>query len=148
MLLFLCSILMQSIQIHYGVLVMFVVTCFLVIVVKNGRGLLDHETMKSAVSQEIELIKRADFFACWYKFRKANVNLIIIGWTWSKMGQTVRSYKTLKSSSSHIWFDQSRRLIQWFLVWQPIYSIFDIFWESTAVVLVKNDVLFLVPTGK
>ena len=48
---------MQSIQIRYGVPVMFVVTCFLVIVVKNGRGLLDHETMKSAVSQEIELIK-------------------------------------------------------------------------------------------
>ena len=30
---------------------------FLVAVVKNGRGLLDHGTLKSAVSQESELIK-------------------------------------------------------------------------------------------
>ena len=48
-----------------------------------------HGTLKSAVSQESELIKWSDFFACWYKFRKANVNLVIIGWAWSKMG----SYK-------------------------------------------------------
>ena len=91
--------------------VMFV-TCFWVIVAKKGCGLLDHGTLKSAVSQESELIKWADFFACWYKFRKANVNLIIIGWAWSKMGKTFRSYRTLKSDWSHIWFDQSRRLIQ------------------------------------
>ena len=32
--------------------VMFVVTCFWVVVVKNGRELLDHGTLKSAVSQE------------------------------------------------------------------------------------------------
>ena len=38
---------------------------------------------------ESEVIKWADFFACWYKFRKANVNLVIIGWAWSKMS----SYK-------------------------------------------------------
>ena len=31
---------------------MFVGTCFWVVVVKNGRGLLDHGTVKSAVSQE------------------------------------------------------------------------------------------------
>ena len=48
---------MQNIQIRYGVPIMFVVTCFLVIVAKNERGLLDHETIKSAVSQEVELIK-------------------------------------------------------------------------------------------
>ena len=87
--LLLCSIVMQNIQILYWVPVMFVVTYFWVAVVKNGRGLLDHGTLKSAVSQESELIKWADFFACWYKFRKANVNLVIIGWAWSKMG----SYK-------------------------------------------------------
>ena len=79
---------------------------------KNGCGLLDHGTLKSAVSQEGELIEWAGFFACWCKFRKANVNLIIIGRAWSKMGKTFRSYRTLKSGSSHIWFDQSRRLIQ------------------------------------
>ena len=55
----------------------------------GGCDLLDHGTLKSAVSQESELIKWTDFFACWYKFRKANVNLVIIGWAWSKMG----SYK-------------------------------------------------------
>ena len=31
---------------------------------KNGHGLLDHGTLKSAVSQESELIKRANFLAC------------------------------------------------------------------------------------
>ena len=30
------------------------------------------------------------------------VDLIIIGWAWSKMGKTFRSYKTLKSGASHI----------------------------------------------
>ena len=30
---------------------------FWVVVVKNGSGLLDHETLKSAISQESELIK-------------------------------------------------------------------------------------------
>ena len=38
--------------------------CFWVVVVKNGRGVLDHGTLESAVSQEIELIKLADFLAC------------------------------------------------------------------------------------
>ena len=51
--------------------------------VKNGRGLLDHGTLKSAVSA-------------------ANVNLVINGWAWSKMGKTFRSYGTLKSGASHI----------------------------------------------
>ena len=48
---------MQNIQIRYGVPVPFVVTCFWVVVAKNGRGLLDHGTLKSAVSQESELIR-------------------------------------------------------------------------------------------
>ena len=80
--LLLCSIGMQNIQILYWVPFMFVVTCFLVAVIKNGCGLLDDGTLKSAVSQESELIKWADFFACWYKVRKAkaNVNLVIIGY--------------------------------------------------------------------
>ena len=34
---------------------------FLVAVIKNGCGFLDHGTLKSAVSQEIELIKWTDF---------------------------------------------------------------------------------------
>ena len=36
---------------------MFVVIYFWVAVVKNGGGLLDHGTLKSAVSKESELIK-------------------------------------------------------------------------------------------
>ena len=51
------SILMQSIQVLYGFPVIFVVTCSWVVLVKNGRGLLDHRTLKSAVSEESELIK-------------------------------------------------------------------------------------------
>ena len=82
--------------------IMFVATCFWMAVVKNGCGLLDQETLKSAVSQESELIKWADFFACWYKVRKTNVNVVIIGWAWSKMGIKFRSYGTLKSGASHM----------------------------------------------
>ena len=74
-------------------------------VVTDGGGLLDHGTLKSAVPQESELITWTDFFVCWYKFRKANVNLVIIGWAWSKMGKIFRSYGNLKSGASHIWFD-------------------------------------------
>ena len=47
--LLLCSIVMQNIQIFYGSPVMLVVTCFWVFVVKNGRCLLDHRTLKSAI---------------------------------------------------------------------------------------------------
>ena len=50
--LLLYSTVMQNIQIFYEVPVMFVATCFWVVVVKNGRGLLDQGTLKSAVSQE------------------------------------------------------------------------------------------------
>ena len=44
--LLLCSIVMQNIQIFCGVPVMFVVSCVWVVVFKNERGLLDHETRK------------------------------------------------------------------------------------------------------
>ena len=60
----LCYIVMQNIQTLYWVPVMFVVTYFGVAVVQNGRGLLDHGTLKSAVSQESELTKLTFFFAC------------------------------------------------------------------------------------
>ena len=52
-----CSIVMQNIQILYWIPAMFVVTYFWVAVDKNGHGLLDHGTLKSAVSQESGLIK-------------------------------------------------------------------------------------------
>ena len=44
--------------------VMFVITYFWVAVFKNGHGLLDNGNLKSTVSQESELIKGTDFFAC------------------------------------------------------------------------------------
>ena len=55
--LLLYSIVMQNIQIFYWVPIMFVVTCFWLAVVRNGFSLLDHGTLKYAVSQENELIK-------------------------------------------------------------------------------------------
>ena len=84
---------------------MFVITCFWVAVVKDSCGLLDHGTLISAVFQESEFIKWVDFFACWYKVKKANVNLVVTGWAWSKMSIKFRSYGTLKSGASHVWFD-------------------------------------------
>ena len=48
----LCFIVMQSIQIFYGGSVMFLVSCFWIVVVKNGSSLLDHGTLKSAIYQE------------------------------------------------------------------------------------------------
>ena len=69
-----------------------------------------------------------------------------------------RSYEALKPGASHKWFDELRRFIKWFLQgdndWRifdlvtSLLCIFDICWVSTAVVLFKNDVLFLVPIGK
>ena len=62
--LLLCFIVMQNIQILYGVPVMFI-TCFWVVMVKNGCGLLDQGTLSRII-----LMKWA-VFACLYKFRKA-----------------------------------------------------------------------------
>ena len=58
--LLLCSIVMQSIQIVYKGRVMFVVTCFWMIVVKNGCSLLDHRTRKCAIYRKNELMKLAE----------------------------------------------------------------------------------------
>ena len=69
-----------------------------------------------------------------------------------------RSYDTLKSGAAHKWFDELSRLIEWLLhgdsdwiifgLTTSLFCIFDIVCVSTAVVLVKNDVLLLVPIGK
>ena len=48
---------MQNIQLRHWVPVMFGVTCFWVAVAENGRALLDHGTLKSALSQGSELIE-------------------------------------------------------------------------------------------
>ena len=52
------------------------------IVIKNG--ILDHGTLKSAISQEL-IDEMSWFFAC-----KLNANLIIIAWACFKMGETFR----------------------------------------------------------
>ena len=67
-----------------------------------------------------------------------------------------RPFGTLKSGASHIWFDESSRLIEWFLhadsdliifgLSTNLLCVFYICWVSTAVVLFKNDILLLVPT--
>ena len=50
---------------------------FLVVLFKNGRGLLGLGTLKSVISQE-PIDEMSWFFACWYKYRKPKVTLIII----------------------------------------------------------------------
>ena len=75
-----------------------------------------------------------------------------------KWVRTVRSYETLKSGASHKRFDESADWLNDFskhgdsdsIVFglaTSLLCIFDICWVSTAVVLVKNDALLLVPTG-
>ena len=67
------------------------------------------------------------------------------------------SYETLKSDASHKWFDELSGLIKWFLhgdsdwiifgLTTTLLCMFEICWVSTAVVLVKNNVLLVVPKG-
>ena len=111
---------------------------FLVAVVKNGYGLLDHGTLKSAASQENELIKWTEFFTCWCKFRKkANVNLALV-----KNGSDLQIiYGTLKSGPSHmIWLIKQIDSIIFRLTTNPL-CIFYICWVSIAVVLINNVLL-------
>ena len=127
--LLLCAIVIQNIQLRHWVPLRFGATCFWVAVVENECGLLDHGTLKSALSQGSELIEWTDFFTCWYKFRKANDNLVIIVWAWLKMGIKFTSYGTLKSGASHtydlnnwadwlnnFWFDHQSALYLWHLL--------------------------------
>ena len=118
--LLLCSIVMQSIQIYYGGRVMFVVTCFLVIMVKNGCSVLDHGTLKSAIYIYIyiyqKLINEMRWtFPCWYKFRK---DKYWVNNYWVGMLKNVRDlldHGTLKSGVSHKWCDEPSWLNEWFL---------------------------------
>ena len=127
--LLLCAIVIQNIQLRHWVTLRFGATCFWVAVVENECGLLDHGTLKSALSQGSELIEWTDFFTCWYKFRKANDNLVIIVWAWLKMGIKFTSYGTLKSGASHtydlinwadwlnnFWFNHQSALYLWRLL--------------------------------
>ena len=62
-----------------------------------------------------DLIKWADLLHADTNLGKLNVNLTIIGGYTQKWVRLFRSYGTLMSGASHIWFDESSRLIEWFL---------------------------------
>ena len=62
-----------------------------------------------------ELMKWTDFFACWYKFRKAKnyFNNYWLGMVKNRRGLIY--HETLKTGVPHKWFDKLCRLIEWFL---------------------------------
>ena len=118
---------------------------FWVVLVKTGRSLLGHEALKSA--------KISWFLVCWHKFSKLSINY------WLGMLKNRRDlldHGTLKSGVSNKWLDESSRLIESYLKADSDCIIFGLTanllcilcWVSTAVVLLKNDVLLLRPTGK
>ena len=73
-----------------------------------------------------------------------------------KNGRDILGHGTLKSGVSNQWFDESIRLIELFLLADRNSIIFTLSanllcifcWVSTAVVLLKNYVLLLMPTKK
>ena len=141
--LLLCSIVMQNIQILYWVPVMFVVAYLWVALVKIWAWSFRSWNSEICwISREwIDKLNR--FFACCYKFRKANVNLVIVGWTWSKMG----SYKVYIIWDSHIicishiiWLIKQIDSIIFGLT-SNLLCIFGICWVSAAFVFIKNVLL-------
>ena len=93
---------------------MFVVTCFWVVVVKNGSSLLDHWTLKSTIYLKNELMKWGDFLHADTNLGKLNVNIIIIGWVCSKIGEpfSSRDSKIRCISQMMWWIEQTD---EWFL---------------------------------
>ena len=68
---------MQIVQILYRVSVMFVVTCFWVVVVKNGWGLLRNSAIKSAIKSAYlknGFMNLANFLHADTNLGKVNVN--------------------------------------------------------------------------
>ena len=132
---------------------MFFVTCFWKAVVKNGHNLLDHGTLLY-ISQEL---MRSAVLNTDTNLGKLNVNLIIIARLCSKWARLFRS-RWLKSGVSQKRFDELSRLIAWFLrpesdwivfgLTTNLLCIFEICWESTAVVFVKNVLLQWCPQEK
>ena len=77
----------------------------MVVVVKNGCGLFGLGALKSAVSSN-QIDELSSFFACWYKFRKAqsSFNNYWVGIMKNEWG--FLDHWTLKSGVSHKWFDE------------------------------------------
>ena len=82
--------------------------------VKNWYGLLNHGTLKF-IKFKNELMKLADFFACWYKLSEVKSYVTNYWKGMVKNRQGLLDHGTLKSGVSHKWFDQLSRLIDWFL---------------------------------
>ena len=97
-------------------------------------------------------MKWADFLYADRNLGKLNVKLKAIGW------EDYAQKYALKSSLSYKSFDECTRFVEWF--WHAnsdwiifclttnMLCIFDICWVSTAPVLINNDVLLVVSTGK
>ena len=113
------------------------------VLVKNGCGFFCLGAQKSAVSQKW-MDEMSCFFACWYKFRKAescfdNYWVGIVGNGWGLI-----DHGSLKLGVSHNWFYELSRLIEKMHVdsdgiifaWQPMYSVSLTFkcWVTPAVV--------------
>ena len=66
-----------------------------VVAVKNGRGLLGHETLKSTIDEMSRI------FAFWYKFKEAKIyfNSYLLGMV--KNGRDLLHYGALKSGVTH-----------------------------------------------
>ena len=98
------------------------------------------------------------FFTCWYKSRKVKCYFNDYWVGMLKNEQDLLDPGTVKSGVSHKWFGELTRLTEWFLhagsgwiivgLTINLFCIFDICWVSTAVEIVKNDVLLLVATEK
>ena len=86
----------------------------LVVVIRNGCGLLGLQTLRSIVFQE-PIDEMSWFFVCWYKFRKAKSYYNIYQLSMLKKRWGFRDHETLKSGVSHKWFDEVSTLIEWFL---------------------------------
>ena len=83
-------------------------------VIKNGHGYLGLRTLKFTVSQEW-IDELGLFFACWYKRMKVKsyLNNYWVGVVKNEWGLKDRG--TLNPGISHNWFDELRRLTEWFL---------------------------------
>ena len=118
--------------------------------------------MKLINCMQINIKQHDNIFAIRIKYIQLLLCSIVMQNYWVgtlKNGRGLSHQRTLKSSEiSHKWFHELSKLIEWFLYADSDWIIFglttnlfyflDIFWVSTAIVLAKNDVLFLVITGK
>ena len=93
--------------------------------VESGCDLFDLETQKSALSQEW-IDEMSWFFGYWYKFTKVNSYFDIYWVGIVKNGWGLIDRRILESGVSHKWFDELRRLSEWFLHVDSEEIIFDL----------------------